>query len=438
MQVSVEHAQGLARRLAVTIPAEEVESEVDKRLREMRGNLRLKGFRPGKVPFDLVKKRYSGQVRQEVLGEVINSSYRDAVTQEGLNPAGVPEIEPRSTPPEEPFEYVASFEVYPTIELTGLEAIRVDRPVAEVTEADVDAMLERLRLQRREWDVVERPAAMGDQVTLDYRGALEEGQALEGGSQEGLDVVLGEGGLAEGFAHGVVGMSAGDERQIPVTFAEDYAKADVRGKTVRFDVKVHRVAQARLPELNEDFAKAFEVEDGNLDTLRSQVREKMTKDLDNTVRAQIKKRVMEALLEANPIEVPRALVNQEIDALKKQAMEAMAGKSGGNTGGGSAEQLPDSLFDEDAQRRVRLGLMVAEVTRRQNIQPDPDRVRAIVEDQARDYEKPDEFVRWYYSEPNLRKQVEMIALENQVVDWVLQQVQVTDVSLDFETVVKSS
>jgi trigger factor len=433
MQVSVEPGQGLQRRMAVTIPAEEVESEVEKRLREMRGNLRLKGFRPGKVPLDLVKKRYSGRVREEVLGELINSSYRDAVTKEGLNPAGVPDIEPKTTPPDNPFEYVASFEVYPEIELAPLHDLQIERPVAQVSDSDLDAMLEHLRLQRREWEVVERAAELGDRVNLSFSGTLEDGRPMPRGSAEKLDVVLGEGGLVEGFADGVVGMSAGERRSVTVTFPDNFSKPDVRGKTTRFDVTVHSVSAARLPELDEQFAKSFGVEDGNLDTLRTQVRSKMSKDLTNAVRTQVKQQVLEGLLKAHPLEVPQALVAQEIEALKQQVLSSMKRK-----GAQSAEQLADALFEDNARRRVKLGLLMAEVARRQALKTDPSQVRAIIEEQAEDYEHPEELVRWYYSQPELHKQAEMAAMENQVVDWVLRQARVIDVPSDFETVVKGS
>ncbi|MCU7810093.1 MAG: trigger factor [Candidatus Thiodiazotropha sp. (ex Notomyrtea botanica)] len=416
MQVSVESGEGLERRLMVDLPAEQVEAEVNKRLQQIGRTAKLDGFRPGKVPMNILRRNYGGQVLQEVYGHLIESSYQEAIQQEKLSPAGMPKIEPKPANEEGLFGYIATLEVMPEIEPAKLEG-KISRPVAEVIDQDIDDMIEKLRKQRATWDVVDRSAAEGDQVKISFNGTVE-GEAFEGGNAEDVPLVLGSKRMIDGFEDALVGMIKEDKRTIELKFPEDYRVEDLAGKPVTFEVQVSEVAEEALPEVDDAFAKEFGSAEG-VDKLKVDIRENMQRELAQRVQAKIKSQAMDLIYEKNQVEVPKALVEEEIDALRNQTKERLG------QGAGSLE-LPRDMFEEQAKRRVTLGLVIGEIIKQNSIQIDEDRVRQTVEEFASSYEQPEEVVKYYYGNQEQLAAVQNVVLEDQVVDWVLEQTEVTD------------
>jgi len=417
MQVSVESGEGLERKLTIQIPAETIDKEVDSRLNSMRPRVKIDGFRPGKVPLSVVKKQYGASVIQEVIGEVMQTSLRDAVTQESLNPAGNPTIEPKSMEPGKPLEYVATFEVYPEIDLKDCGSLEVERTTAEVADADVDKMIETLLKQRTSYDVVERASKDGDQMTINFDGSVD-GEQFEGGQADAVPVVIGSHSMIPGFEEELVGKSAGDEFSFDVNFPDDYHAENLKGKKATFATKVISVGEPKIPEVDEEFAKSFGVEDGSVETLRSDIRGNMQRELRNKLQEVLKKEVMDKLLDANDIQIPKALIDQESENLQKQMMES------GNLQGGMS--LPKELFEGEAKRRVGLGLVIGEVVKKAEIRPEADKVTAKIDDIAQTYEDPAEVVNHYNSNPQLKQGIEALVMEEMVVDWIVDQAKVTD------------
>ncbi len=431
MQVSLETTSGLERRLTITVPADRIESAVNKRLHKLAKDVRLDGFRPGKVPFKVVQRRYGAGARQEVLGDVIQSSFVEAVTQEKLNPAGAPTVEPRVSEQGKDFEYIATFEVYPEIELGDFAGVTVEKPVAEVTDADIDTMLSTLREQNKQWAEVEREAQQGDRATIDFKGSID-GEEFEGGAAEGNQLELGSGRMIPGFEDGIVGMKADEEKTISVTFPEDYQAENLKGKEAEFAIKLHKIEEAILPEMNEEFFKQFGIEEGTEDGFRGEVRKNMDRELKQAVRNKIKNQVMDGVLDIHELSVPKALVSQEVDRLREQAVQQW----GGAQSGMDASQLPAELFEKDAERRVSLGLLVGEIIRAKEISADETRVREMIEEIASAYQKPEEVVEWYYGNQQQLSQVQNVVLEDQVVDTILEAAQVSEVTCSYEEAIR--
>lgn len=431
MQVSMESAEGLTRRLRVQLPAERIDQKVDERLRKMTGRVKLDGFRPGKVPFKVVKSRFGGQVRQEVLSEELQSSFYEAISGEQLSPAGAPSIEHLSDTPGEPVEYVAAFEVYPEVEVPDLSGLSVTRPQVEITDADVETVVGRLQRQQQSFEAVDRPAAAGDRVVLDFEGRVD-GEVFEGGRGEDVPVTLGEGGLIPGFEEQVEGITAGETREVTVTFPEEYGAAQLAGREAQFTVTCKRVEEPRIPEVDEELAKAFGVEDGTIEGLYREVRENMQRELDQHIRSTLKNRVMDALLEAGQPEVPDALIKQESQRLMEQAQQRMQGQGVENAA------LQPQMFENEARRRVALGLLLSELIKQRELKADPEAVRKMVEDVAQQYQDPEEVIEWYYADQNRLSEVESVVLEDRVVDLVLEEAQVTDEPLSFEAFMNPS
>lgn len=430
MQVSVETTTGLGRRITVGVPAERIDEEVRSRLKTLAGRVRLDGFRPGKVPMSVVERRFGHDVHQEVIGEMVQSSFYEAVTQEKLRPAGRPTIEPMQRERGEDLQYTATFEVYPTIQPAPLDQLRVEKPVSEVTDADVDQMLEVLRKQRTNWAPVQRAARDGDRVVVDFKGSIE-GEDFPGNEGKQVPVTLGSNSFIPGFEAGLLGAGAGDERTLELQFPADYGAKAVAGRPVRFDVKVTSVAEPEVPPIDEAFAKQFGVADGSVAALRQQVRENMQRELQQTLRATVKNQVMDALLQHNPIEVPHGLVQDEVERLRRQTQQQFSpGQSA------KQAQLPAEMFQGQAERRVKLGLLLAEIIEHGQIKVDADRLRAAVDGIAATYEQPEEVVKWYYSHKEHLSELESVVLEDQVVDWVLGQAQVVEKPVSFDDVMK--
>jgi trigger factor len=423
MQVSIETTSGLERRLTVGVPAERVDQEVDNRLQQAKKNVRLPGFRPGKVPMRVMRQRFGAGVRQEVLGEVMSQSFQDAVVQEKLRPAGQPAIEPRNMEAGADLEYVAVFEVFPDIELNDVSGFAVEKPSAAVTDEDVDNIIDVFRRQQGSWNEVERPAQEGDRVNIDYRGT-RDGEEFEGGSAEGSDLELGSGRMIPGFEDGIVGLAPGDEKTLALTFPEEYEEESLRGAAVEFAVKVNSVSELELAPLDEKLFSAYGVESDDLEGFRTEVADNMERELRNAVAARVKQQVMDAMLAAHDgVEVPQALVSQEIDGMRRQMFQQFGG-AGDNLDLKSL--LPDEMFSERAERRVKLGLLLAELISQRELQADPERVRAEIEELASTYQEPEEVINWYYSNQDQLQAVESKVLEDQLVEMLLEAAEVSE------------
>jgi trigger factor len=406
MQVSVESGEGLEKRLLVDLPAERVSAEMDKKLRDLARHVRLDGFRPGKVPMRTIKQRFGEQVRQETYGALIQETLYEAASQEKLMPAGEPQVELREAAEEGGLGYTATFEVMPEIKVADLAGQSLSRPRAEVTESDIDAMLDKLRKQRTTWNEVERGAQDGDTVHMDFRGMVD-GEVFEGGSAENVPLLLGSGSMIEGFESGLLGAKAGDERTLEVKFPEDYRAEHLAGKDATFEVKVLRVTEPQLPALDEEFIKAFGVEAGTVEALREDVAKNMRHELKQKLNSITKERVMDVLVAANPMDIPKAMITQEAERMKQQMVQDMQQR--GQT---SSVDLPVSVFEEQ--------------------------VRETIAEFAESYENPQEVVDYYLNDKNARASIENLVLENQVVEWVLGQVQLADENKVFSEIMDNT
>ncbi len=433
MQVSIETTSALERRLTIGVPADRIEGEVNSRLQKAAQQARLPGFRPGKVPMKVVRQRFGDGVRQEVLGEVMSQTFYEAVQQENLKPAGRPAIEPKTMEPGKDLEYVAIFEVFPEVVLADVATIEVKRPVAEVGEADVEQMIETLRKQQGRWVEVSRAAQDGDQVTMDYTGT-RDGVAFEGGSAEGAALVLGSGRMIPGFEDAIIGMQPGEEKVAQLTFPAEYHNEELRGAAVEFRIKLHTVSEQQLAELDDEFFARFGVKEGGFDQFRKEVAENMGRELKNACKNKVKAQVMDGLLKIHgELGVPRALVVEEIKVLRGQMVQQF--------GGGAANLdlekiLPDEMFNEQAERRVKLGLILNEFVARESIKVDAGKVREYVEEMASTYENPAEVVEWYLKNRQQLQGIESLVLEDQVVDTILSRASVADSAQSYQDAVK--
>ena len=424
MQVSIETTSGLERRLTVGVPAERVDSEVDNRLKKAVKNVKIPGFRPGKVPMKVMHQRFGPGVRQEVLGEVMSQSFQEAVVQEQLRPAGQPSIEPKNLEPGKDLEYVATFEVFPEIEVAEMSDFDVERIVAEVKDEDIDSIIEVFRKQQGSWDEVERAAAEGDKVNIDYNGT-RDGEAFEGGSAEGSDLELGSGRMIPGFEDGIVGMQPGEEKTLQLSFPEDYHSEELKGAAVEFKVTLNKVLELTPAELNEELFSQYGVEEGGEEQFRKEVGENMARELKNAIEGKVKQQVMDAILDAHQsLEVPRALISQEVDVLRNQMFQQFGGAGAQNLVLKSL--MPDDMFTENAERRVKLGLVMAEMISKNELKADADQVRATIEELASTYQDPEEVINYYYSNQEQLASVESKVLEDQVVEKLLSGANITD------------
>jgi trigger factor len=417
MQVSVENTGGLQRRVTVQVPAERFDTQVQERLRSLMRSVRIAGFRPGKVPLRVVEQKYGRQVRQEVANELIRITLQDALVQENLRPVREPLIEPLAQAPDQPLQYSATFEIYPEVVLNGDYDFSVERPVVAVTEEDVDRMLEKLRRQRMTWKVVERPASRGDRIIVDFEGTVG-GSEFAGNKAHQTPIELGSNAMVPGFEEQLTGVTAGEERRIEVRFPEDYPAKDLAGRTANFRVSVHSVSEAVLPALDDDFARAFGIPDDGVERLREEVRGNMEREMRQAINSRVKDQVFECLLQRNPVDLPKAMIDEEIDRLAARGRE--------QTAGAPMNPVERSRFEKEAQRRVALGVIIGEIVRQNRLALDRDRVRAAVETIASSYENPEEVVKWYYSNQEMLAGVQSYVMEDQVVDWVLARVDVQE------------
>ncbi|MFK3969227.1 trigger factor [Pseudomonas sp. NPDC087358] len=428
MQVSVENTSALERRMTIGVPAERIETEVNKRLQQTARKAKIPGFRPGKVPMSVIRQRYEDGARQEALGDLIQATFYEAVVEQKLNPAGAPSVEPKTFEKGKDLEYIATFEVFPEFSVAGFESVAVERLSADVADSDLDNMLEILRKQNVRFEVAERAAENEDQLNIDFVGKID-GEAFAGGSATGTQLVLGSGRMIPGFEDGLVGAKAGEERVLNLTFPEDYQNLELAGKTAEFTVTVNTVSAPTLPELNETFFNQFGIKETGIEGFRTEVRKNMERELRQAIKSKVKNQVMDGLLAANPIEVPKALLENEVNRLRVQAVQQF----GGNI---KPDQLPAELFEEQAKRRVELGLIVAEVVKQFDLKPDEARVRELIQEMASAYQEPEQVVAWYYKNEQQMNEVRSVVLEEQVVDTVLQKASVTDKAVSYEEAVK--
>ena len=422
MQSNVEDLGALERRLNVSIPQEKIETEVESRLKRLARTAKIHGFRPGKVPLKIVAQQYGPQVRQEVMGDVLQRNFSEAVREQKLRVAGYPQFEPKQVAEDaSQFEFSATFEVYPDVVLGDLSGTRIDQPVVNVIDSDVDKTLEILRKQRVQYELAERSAATGDRVTIDYRGVID-GVEFAGGKAENFALVLGEGRLLKDFEGPLAGMSAGQSTTFEVTFPADYHGKEVAGKTATFEVKLNSVEASRLPDVDAEFARSLGVEDGSIEKMREEIQANLEREASKRVKAKIKEQVMQSLLNATAIQAPKALVEREVERLMQDAHNDLESR------GMSAKNvpLPPDLFHERAQRRVSLGLILAEVVKINGLHAKPEQVRTVVEDLAQSYENPAEVVKWHYASKDRLNEAESAVLEDNVVTWVLEKVAIAD------------
>ncbi|SJN58688.1 Trigger factor [Vibrio ruber DSM 16370] len=430
MQVTVETLEGLQRRLNITVPAANIEDAVTAELRNIAKNRRFDGFRKGKVPMKMVAKMYGKAVRQDILGEVMQRHFIEAIIQEKVNPAGAPTFTPVENEENKDLVFNATFEVYPEVELQGLENIEVEKPNVAVKDEDVAEMLETLRKQQATWKEVDAAAEEGKRVTLDFVGTID-GEAFEGGKAEDFALEMGAGRMIPGFEDGIVGKTAGMEFEIDVTFPEDYHAENLKGKAAKFAIKISKVEERELPELNDEFVAKFGVSEGGLEALQAEVRKNMERELKQAVKQRIKQQAIDGLVKENDIDVPSALIDQEIEVLRQQAAQ----RFGGNPE--AAAQLPRELFEEQAKRRVVVGLLLGEVIKADDLKADDEKVKALIEDMATAYEDPQEVVTYYEQNEELMNNMRNVALEEQAIDAILAKAKVSEKDVSFNELMNS-
>ncbi len=423
MQVSVETIGTLGRRLKVAVPADKVEQEFSARLQRLSKQVKMPGFRPGKVPLKMVEAQYGGRLMDEVAGELIQTTLYEAIGSQGLRPAGDPRIQRKPVVRGEQLEYTVEFEIFPEVKRHDLTGVRIERPVVAVSEQDVDRTLDTIRKQRAAWKPVERATNTGDRLSIDFVGRIN-GKEFDGGKANGFQLVIGSGTLLADMEQGLVGAKAGDTRSIPVKFPSDYGHASLAGQAADFEVKINEVAEAVLPELNETFARELGVQDGGLDKLRSDVKANLEREAASRVRAVVRARVLKQILDANPIEVPQSLQDAEVQRLKNS--DQVSGQNAKN----------DAVYAARARSRVALGLILGEFIRNRGLVPDPARVRAKIEEMAADYESPQEFIQWHYEKPERLSEIESLVMEEKVVEDLLVSADITDKSMGFQELLK--
>jgi trigger factor len=427
MQTSIETLSKLERKLNMAVPAEQIEREVEQRLRKLSRTVRMDGFRPGKVPLKIVAQHYGPQVRSEVIGDAVQKAFSEVVREQRLKVAGYPRIERREGGDERELAFSATFEIYPEIKLGDLSAAEIKRPVHAVDDADVDQTIAILRKQRATWETVARPSQPGDRVTVDYTGRID-GNEFPGGKGSAMPVVIGEGRVLPEFEAGITGVQAGEQRSFPLAFPADYAGKEVAGKSATFEVGVKEVSQPKLPEVDAEFAKSLGVADGDIAKMREEVKANVEREVKKRVESRLKAQALQALLDAAPMELPKSLVQMEHQRLVEQAAAELQAR------GVKLERMPidPQAFEATAKRRVALALIIGELARAEKLQPKPAEVRALIEAESQSYEHPAEVVKWFYMQPQRLSEMESLALEGNVVSWVLSKAKVEDKVVPFD------
>lgn len=429
MQVSVETTSSIERHMTIGVPAQEIDQAVQKRLQETARTVRLNGFRPGKVPMSVVKRRFGGSVRQEIVGEIMRDNYVKALQEQDLNPAGWPRFEPKTMEEGKDLEFVAIFEVLPEIELGDLSAVTIEKPQADVTDADIDTMIDNLRTQQATMKSVKRKAKNKDIAVIDFKGTID-GEEFEGGAAEKHRLTLGSGQMIPGFEKAIVGSKAGEELEIDVTFPEDYHNEELKGKPVKFQVMIHEVEEPQLPELDAEFFKKFGIEAEDEAAFRVEVKKNMERELKQAISNKVKNDVVDALLNSTELDVPTSLVDQEVDRLRQDAVKRFGGQM-------DFQQLPKEIFEEQATRRVKTGLLFQEVVKKNELTADAEKVEEKIQEIASTYEQPEEVIAHFNSSPEEKSQIESTVLEDAVVEYVLGQAQVTEKAMKYEEAIQA-
>jgi len=432
MAANLETLSTLERRLSMSVPVDEIERQVDERLKKLARNVKMPGFRPGKVPIKLVAQQYGPQVRSEVLGDAVQKAFSDAVKEQNLRVAGYPQIEKREGGDDKALEFSATFEIYPEFKPGDVSGATVERPQVTVDDAAVDRTLEILRKQRTRFEPVARAAQDGDRVTVDFEGTIS-GQPFEGGKAAGFGFLLGEGRTLPEFEAGARGMAAGERKTFELKFPDDYQGKEVAGKTASFALEMKKVEEPRLPELDAEFAKALGVADGDLSKMRAEIKANVEREVHKRVEARLKAQALQVLIDSTRFELPKSLVQLEAQQLVERASADLQAR------GVKLEQVPlePTAFEDTAKRRVALGLIIGELARTEGLQPKPAEVRALIEREAQGYESPAEVVKWFYMQPQRLSEMEGLALEGNVVKWVLDKSKVEDKAMSFEELMGS-
>ena len=428
---NVETLGTLERRVSMALAAEEIERKIDERLKQLARNVRMPGFRPGKVPLKLIAQTYGPQVRSEVLSDAVQKSFTDAVKQANLKVAGYPKIE-KKDPNSADLEFNATFEIYPEVKVGDLAGATIERPQVEVDDAALDKTIEILRKQRTRFDPVDRGARDGDRITVDFKGTID-GQGFTGGEATDFTFALGEGRMLPEFEAAARGMAAGGQKSFELIFPADYHGKEVAGKKASFAMTLKRIEEPRVPAVDADFARALGVADGDTAKMRAEVRANVEREVKKRVEAKVKDQALQALLGATPLEVPKSLVGMEATSMAERAVADLKAR------GVNPEQVPinPQAFEAAARRRVALGLVIAELARTENLQPKPAEVRALVEQEAQSYESPSEVVKWFYMQPQRLSEMEALALETNVVRWVLTKANVSDKRVSFDELMQT-
>ncbi|GAA0425314.1 trigger factor [Cocleimonas flava] len=422
MQVSVETTGNIERKLSITVPAERVDGEVDKRLKSMRGRVKIDGFRPGKVPMSVVSQQYGDSVYQEVVGEIFQSTFYEAAEQEKLRVAGMPKIDATTLEPGKDLEYTATFDIYPEFEIGDISKMTVTKPVVKLAAADVDEMIETLRKQQQDWKEVKRAAKEGDLLVVDFNGKID-GEEFEGGAAQDFSVELGAGRMLQDFEDALTGMKPGSEKEADVTFPEEYPAENLKGKTAQFTLNVKTVSAPSLPKVDEDFIKKFGVEDGTSKSFKAEIKSNMQREVEQRIKSRIKQSVMEGLHDLHEIDLPTSLVEDEIKQVRSEMEQ--------NSQGADMSSLPDDMFKDQAARRVKLGLIVGEVITKNKLEKDQARVDDMLNSLAASYEDPQALIEYYRSDQQAMQTIEAAVMEEMIVDWVLDKAKVEEETVKF-------
>ncbi|MDG3064773.1 trigger factor [Thauera mechernichensis] len=427
MEQNQENPSALERRIDITVALADIEKEVDARLKRMARTVKMPGFRPGKVPMKIVAQTHGGQARGEAVGAAVEKAFGDKVREQGLRVAGYPRIEPKAAQGEGALEFSAVFEVYPEVTIGELTGQKIERPVLAVGDAEVDKTIDVLRKQRTTFSAVDRAAADGDRVLIDFTGR-KDGEVFEGGQAQDFPFVIGAGAMLKDFETAVLGLKAGESKTFDMSFPADYHAQHLAGQAVQFEVTVKAVEEAVLPVVDADFAKSLGVADGEVAKLREEVKANLEREVKRRIQARVKEQVMEALIAVTPIEVPKALVQAEAQQLAENARRDLEMR------GLKTKDIPvdPSWFGEQAERRVKLGLIMAELVKVNELHAKPEQVRALVEEMAQSYEDPAELMRWYYAQPERLAQAEAVVIEDNVVAWVSSKADATDKEVAFD------